>query len=187
MKQPRIELLNPPFDPELQKTFDRIMPPGVEPLNIFRTVAHNPRVLSRMVNGGLLDQGSISIAERELVILRSCSACEGDYEWEVHAALFGESAGFSTQQITDTRSASANPKLWTEQQLCLIDMVDNLHRQSRIEPALWQRLSSLFNPAQLIELVMLCGLYHAVSFVVNAFEIESEDFASQLSTSAGDS
>ena len=31
------------------------MPPGVEPLRLFRTLAHNPRVLSRFLAGGLLD------------------------------------------------------------------------------------------------------------------------------------
>ena len=38
-------------------------------------------------------------------------------------------------------------------------------------------MSAHYDDAQLIELVMLAGLYHAVSFVVNAFRIENEDFA----------
>lgn len=41
--------VEPPYCNELQNAFDVVMPPGVPPLNIFRTVARNPRVLSRMV------------------------------------------------------------------------------------------------------------------------------------------
>jgi alkylhydroperoxidase family enzyme len=37
--------------------------------------------------------------------------------------------------------------------------------------------SSSFAPEQLVELVMLAGLYHAVSFVVNAFGVQHEDSA----------
>ena len=72
MTTPRIAPLEPPYPEAMQQDFDRVMR-GLPPLNIFRTVAHNPRVLSRMVAGGLLDKGSISLRQRELVILRTCA------------------------------------------------------------------------------------------------------------------
>jgi hypothetical protein len=37
----RLAPLNPPYDPELARTLARMMPPGQEPLKLFRTVAHN--------------------------------------------------------------------------------------------------------------------------------------------------
>ena len=70
MTSQRIQPVNPPYDESVQKDFDIIMPTGVPPLNIFRTMANNPRVLHRMIVGGLLDKGSISIQEREIIILR---------------------------------------------------------------------------------------------------------------------
>ena len=45
--QQRISPLEPPYAPEVAETLRRMMPPGVEPLRLFRTVAHNPAVLER--------------------------------------------------------------------------------------------------------------------------------------------
>lgn len=173
----RIEPVRPPYDEELRSSFDVVMPPGMEPLTIFRTVGRNPRVLSRMVRGGLLDKGSISLADRELVILRSCAVCGGEYEWGVHAAIFGSKAGFSEAQLADTCAERFDAGLWEASQQLLLGMVDALHASARIDDALWAELARHYTEEQLIELVMLAGLYHAVSFVVNAFEIEPEAFA----------
>jgi alkylhydroperoxidase family enzyme len=156
------------------------MPPGVPPLNIFRTVGRNPRVLSRMVRGGLLDKGSISMADRELVILRACAVCMADYEWGVHAAIFSDKAGFDMARLADTRACEPNESLWSESQQAVFAMVDSLHDTADIDDALWQRLTDHYTEEQLVELVMLAGLYHAVSFVVNAFKVEAEEFASAL-------
>lgn len=36
---PRVAPANPPYAPEVQARFDALMPPGVEPLVLFRTLA----------------------------------------------------------------------------------------------------------------------------------------------------
>ena len=63
MSQPRIKSIEPPYTDQLQESFNVVMPPGMPPLNIFRTVGNNERVLSRMVRGGLLDRGSDSFLQ----------------------------------------------------------------------------------------------------------------------------
>ncbi len=183
MSSPRVAPVQPPYTDDLQKSFDVVMPEGVPPLNIFRTVGRNPRVLSRMVRGGLLDRGSITISDRELVILRACAACNAEYEWGVHAAIYGKKTGFSEQQIAATWSNAVEPDLWSEAQQVLLAMVDALHSDACLPDALWTELTAHYDEEQLVELVMLAGLYHAVSFVVNAFRVENETFA--LSALAG--
>src|SRR5215472_16304917 len=71
MPEPRIAPIEPPYPPPMQAEFDKLMR-GAPPLLLFRTVAHNPRVLQRMMAGGLLDRGSISLRSPELMILRTC-------------------------------------------------------------------------------------------------------------------
>ena len=51
----RIAPIDPPYAPEIQQAFDVAMR-GAPPLLLFRTVARNPRVLQRMMAGGLLDR-----------------------------------------------------------------------------------------------------------------------------------
>jgi len=173
----RIAPLDAPFSDDVEADFNTIMPPGMPPLSIFKTVAHNPRVLHRMVMGGLLDKGSISLADRELVILRTCGLCNAEYEWGVHVAGFSAKAGFNEQQISDTASEYSNLSLWRSEQQLLIKLADQLHGTNQVDDALWASLSEVYQAEQLIELIMLAGLYHAVSFMVNACRIERELFA----------
>jgi hypothetical protein len=36
---PRVDPITPPYPPEMQAVFDKIMPPGVPPLSLFTTLA----------------------------------------------------------------------------------------------------------------------------------------------------
>lgn len=177
MPNQRIKSVQSPYSEQLQESFNVVMPPGMPPLNIFRVMGNNERVLSRMVKGGLLDKGSISIAQRELVILRACAICNAEYEWGVHVAAFGAKAGFSEAQIADTCSRVVSLEIWSDEQRSLIRLVDELNSSANISDDAWEELSEYFSHQQLIELVMLAGLYHAVSFIVNGLRIEHEKFA----------
>ena len=59
----------------------------------------------------------------------------------------------------------------------MLELCDELHTNAAPSQSLWDRLNSQFDSAQLIELVTLAGLYHAVSFIVNATGVEAEDWA----------
>ncbi len=185
MSNPRVEPVDAPYSDALRSSFEVVMPRGVPPLNIFRTIGRNPRVLSRMVKGGLLDRGSITIAQRELVILRACAVCGAEYEWGVHVAAFAAKAEFSETQIADTCSSTIDKALWSPEQQSLVTMVDELHSQATISDGSWARLEQHFAHEQLVELLMLAGLYHAVSFVVNGLRISHEDFAPKFPRNRG--
>lgn len=174
MNQPRIQPLEAPYSDELQTTFQKLMPPGVEPLLLFRTVGHNPRVLRRMQRGGLLDPGSISLRQRELAILRTCARCGAEYEWGVHATFFGGAAGFDDDALRATVHESADWSGWARDEQLIVALCDALHDRADVDDALWSELEAAFDEAQRIELLMLAGLYHAVSFVVKGTRVELE-------------
>ena len=79
MNTARIAPMAPPYSKPVRQAFAQIMR-GAPPLLLFRTLAHNPRVLTRMIAGGLLDRGSISLRQRELMILRTTARCGAEYE-----------------------------------------------------------------------------------------------------------
>jgi hypothetical protein len=70
--------LNPPYTPDIQAAFDAIMPAGVDPLVLFRTLAVNTRVYERFRAGGLLDRGLLTLRQREIVIDRTCASTAAD-------------------------------------------------------------------------------------------------------------
>jgi alkylhydroperoxidase family enzyme len=173
---PRIAPVDPPYPAELQTEFDRLMR-GAPPLHLFRTVARNPRVLQRMIAGNLLDRGSISLRARELVILRTCARCGAEYEWGVHVASFGTKAEWTSAQVRSTAYGNADDGCWNAEDRLVIRLTDQLHDSSRVDDALWKEIAAHFEPDQLVELIMLAGLYRAVAYIVNATGVEHEAFA----------
>lgn len=180
MTQPRIEPLQPPFPEDMQAAFTRIMPPGVESLKLFRTMAHNPRVLQRFFAGGLLDRGSIALEDRELLILRTTARCGAEYEWGVHVAFYTGKTGFSEEQLADTCCATPDAALWSPAQQALLALADSLHDSSTVNDKLWAQLNRYFSAGQLIECLMVVGFYHSVSFVVNGLKVERESYGARF-------
>lgn len=183
MHPARIAPLDPPYPPEVQASFDAVMR-GAPPLQLFRIVARNPRVLARMIAGGLLDRGSISMRQRELMILRTTALCGAEYEWGVHVAAFGAKSKWTPAELTASVHGGADDPAWGADERAIVKLADALHASNQVDDALWRELKGVFADEQLIELVMLAGLYHAVSFTLNAFRVPLEPSAPRFPSPA---
>ena len=183
--EPRIAPALPPWDTCVAQDFDKLMPPGMEPIGLFRTLAKNPRVLRRVRRGGLLDPGSITLRERELVILRTTARAGAEYEWGVHATFFGPTAGFDEEQLYATVRSGPGAPCWNEHESVLVRVCDELHESARIGDVTWTTLRARFEEAQIIEIVVLAGLYRAVSYVVNATGVALEPGAARFPCGRG--
>lgn len=176
----RISPLDPPYEADMAAAFQRIMPPGMAPLKLFRTQAHNPRVLQRMFAGNLLDKGTITLRERELIILRTCARCGSEYEWGVHVALFAGRAALTREDVAATLIESPLQSVLRAEEILLLRAVDELHETSSLSDALWAELSQHYSHVQLLEVIALAGNYHMVSFVANAARVAAEEFAARF-------
>jgi alkylhydroperoxidase family enzyme len=181
MATTRIVPLEAPYDDAVAETFKRFLPPGMEPLALFRTQAHNPRVLQRMFAGNLLDQGTIDLRARELIILRTCARCGSEYEWGVHVALFAQRAALSAGDVEATLGSHPGQGDLPVHEGLLLKTVDELHDTSTISDVLWDELAQHYSPAQILEIIALTGNYHAISFMANAARVEPETFAPRFS------
>jgi alkylhydroperoxidase family enzyme len=170
----RLAPLTEPFPAEAMIVLDKMAFGRPTPLALFRTIAHNPRVLDRIRMGGLLDKGSISLRQRELMILRTCALCRAEYEWGVHVQIFQPHTGMSDAQIADTTREPIDASLWQKDEQSIIALADTLHASARIDDALYVQLAQIFSKEQIVELVVLAGFYHTISFVIGAFGIENE-------------
>jgi alkylhydroperoxidase family enzyme len=173
----RLAPLDPPYDPELARTLTRMMPPGQEPLKLFRTVAHNRHILDKLRSTGayLLNFGTLDPADRELVIQRTCARCGCEYEWGVHAAVFGPQVGLTGDKLTATVTAAPSDSIWSEREALLVTLVDELHETGTVSDATFAALAAHYDEPQLVELVALAGQYHVVSYLANALGVERED------------
>jgi alkylhydroperoxidase family enzyme len=181
----RIEPLEPPYAPPLAEELAAMMPPGVEPIRLFRTLARNPRILRRIRAGNLLDRGSIERRDRELAILRTCARCRSEYEWGIHAAVFARRYGLSDAEIAGTVLWQGGDPRWSGTDRALVRLVDELHDGAALDEPLWRELEAAFAPDQILELLVLVGFYHTISFVTNALKIELEEGAERFPRAEG--
>jgi 4-carboxymuconolactone decarboxylase len=184
-RSPRIAPLSPPYDPDIAAALAKWMPPGsaIEPLKLFRTLYQNPHISGRMrpLGAGILGpQSSLDPREREIIIDRTCARCGCEYEWGVHVAAYGSAVGLAEAQLEDTASETVAKALWSERELALIRLVDELHETATISDALWEQLVASWSSAQILEVIIMVGWYHLISFVANAARVEEEPWAAHF-------
>jgi 4-carboxymuconolactone decarboxylase len=182
---PRIPPLSPPYDPDIAAALVKWMPPGSarEPLLLFRTLYHHPELSSRMrpLGAGILGAHStIDPHEREIVIARTCARCGCEYEWGVHIAAFGEAVGLDAAQVEATTRRIEGGGPWSERERVLIRLVDELHETGTITDALWAELAAHRSTLQMLELIIIVGWYHLISFVANAAHVDLEPWAARF-------
>lgn len=178
----RIAPLQPPFTDPLRQRFDRILPPGLLPPVLFRTVAHNESLFTDMVDmgllgrTGLLDRRALARPLRELIILRTCVAAGNDYEWNLHVKTISERMGLTPAQIADTRTPEPSPALWSDAERAAMRLADALVHRRPVADDLYAALRRHFDEATLIEMTLLTGLYTAVAMVVALAKPEFDDY-----------
>jgi alkylhydroperoxidase family enzyme len=147
---------------------------GDQPLGIFTTLAHHPRLMRAfMVLGDfLLTKGALPPRTREILILRTAWNCGSSFEWGHHVG-FGRTAGLSDTEIATIATAHPMPNGPAhEQPLCAA--ADELHSSSHLSDQTWTALRAVLSDEQLVELPMLVGNYVMVSYLLNALRVAND-------------
>lgn len=178
---PRVAPLEPPYEPQLEASLHKWMPPNssLEPLILFRTLAVNHELSSRMrvLGAGILGHGRIDPRQRELVIHRTCARAGAEYEWGVHSVAFGRPLGLSDEQLASTVHGTADDQVWADGDALLIRLADELHDSCSISDGLWSQLTERYDPQQLLELITIAGWYRLIAYLINGLQIQPEPWA----------
>ncbi|MGB5758551.1 MAG: hypothetical protein WBM50_16675 [Acidimicrobiales bacterium] len=177
----RIQPVNPPYDERTGQQLAAMMPPGVDPILLFRTFAKNLPMAAAMGPWGSYELSrklSLTMRDREILIDRTCARCRCEYEWGVHVVFFAERVELSRDQIASITHGNANDPCWTnERDRLLMQAADALHDAATIDDELHDRLAFEFGEHELLDIYMLCGWYHAISYTANAAGVDLEDGA----------
>jgi alkylhydroperoxidase family enzyme len=148
---------------------------GNNPLNIFATLAHHPKLMKRwMVLGNhVLAKSTLPARERELLILRTGWNCRAPYEWGQHVAI-GRATGISDEEI-ERIAAGPDAPGWDPFDATLLRAADELHRDDMIGDATYAALAARYDAQQLLDLVFTVGQYHVVSMALNTLRVERDD------------
>jgi len=157
---------------------------GSGAVNIFTTLVRHRRLFRRWsAFGGVLLTGTLPPSDRELLILRTGWLCQSPYEWGQHVRL-ARAAGLSDEQIQRVAVGADAPE-WTDLEANLLRAADELHADACITDATWAALAVAYTVEQLIEVPMLVGQYHLVSFTLNSLGVQREPGVPGLGDLAG--
>ena len=147
--------------------------PGVPAANIFATLVRHPGLFRKwMPFGGKLLSGKLPPREREILILRTGWRCRSEYEWGQHV-LIGRAAGLSDEDIERLKSGP-DADGWDPFDAVLVRAADELHDHACISESTWAALAERYDERQLIEIPMVVGQYHLVSFTLNSLGVQRE-------------
>jgi alkylhydroperoxidase family enzyme len=175
----RMAQLEPPYAPEIQGQFDRIMR-GAPPLTLFRVIAGHARAWEKFRAGSLLDGGPLSLREREIVIDRTCALSGCEYEWGVHVKIFAGAARLTEEQVRATVREGAGAPCWSAAEQALIAAADALHARATLSAAEFNALSAHHDEEKILEIILLCGFYRTVSYLANGLDLPLEPDAARF-------
>jgi len=158
------------LDPEIRRSF------GDGPiLNIFRTLAHHPKLMKRWLVFGnhILSKSTLSPRDRELAILRVGWLCKAEYEWAQHTAIALRS---EIERVTHGPDVDG----WSDKERALLRAADELVSDAFVQDDTWQALTDFYNKEQLIDLVFTIGQYNLVSMALNTLGVQLEEGAQRF-------
>jgi len=172
-EKPRLEPLPlEEIDPDTRERFG-----GGPMLNIFRTLAHHPKLMKRWLVFGnhVLSKSSLPARERELVILRVGWRCRAEYEWSQHVEI-ALGSGVSEQ---DVERVAEGPEAvgFSDAEGALLRATDELIDDACVTDATWSALASHFDTTQIIDLLFTVGQYNLVSMALNTLGVQLEQGA----------
>src|SRR5262249_9440004 len=88
--------------------------------------------------------------------------------------------------IRATVVGDANDPAWDEGDALLVRLVDELHDTGHVSDDLWAALALRWSVPQLLELLVLAGWYHVISYVANGARVALEEWAGRFPEAAGD-
>jgi alkylhydroperoxidase family enzyme len=161
--------------PELADLLSKTAIREGEPLNIFKTLAHQPTLLKRFnaLGGAFLAHGLLPARERELVILRVGWNCQSVYEFGQHT-LIGRDAGLRDEEIAALATTRAGGS-WNAGDEALIALADEICADDCAGDETFAALRGHWSEPELVELVALVGFYRMVAGLLNTLGVQPED------------
>ena len=175
LKQSRVKALNEQeWDTEAQELLAPFVKQG-RVFNIFRTLANHPALAKRWMvfANHILGKSTLSVRDRELLILRIGWLCQAGYEWGQHVQI-ARQAGMSDEEIRSARTGPDTAGLSALDKL-LLEATDELHADAFVSDTAWQGLQQHYNTQQLMDLVFTVGQYNLVCMALNSFGVQLDE------------
>ncbi|MDA1371754.1 MAG: carboxymuconolactone decarboxylase family protein [Proteobacteria bacterium] len=144
-------------------------------LGVWSTCAQAPELCNAWLvfTDYLLQESTLPIRDRELLILRIGWLNGGAYEWAAHAGL-ARSVGISDaemQRILEGPDAVG----WSAWDATLLRAADELHANALVTDSTWNALAERYDRRQMMEAVFTVGQYNMVAMYLNSLGVQFDE------------
>jgi len=141
-------------------------------LNALGTLAQHPELTTAFhtFNGHVLFGSTLTMRQRELLVLRVATVRQAEYEWAQHVVLAGD-ADIGADEI-DRIVAGPDADGWTPFEAALLRAADELLADAEVGDATWATLAGELDTEQLMDLVFTVGAYEIVAMAFKSFGVE---------------
>jgi 4-carboxymuconolactone decarboxylase len=169
----RIELVQEGRAPaEAQEIFDKMKNNGARVINLYRTLAYNPKVMRDFVKLGntLLSKTELEPRLRELIIMRIASVTGSRYEWAQHQALAMQ-LGVTEEQAAAIPDWS-NSTVFKPLEIAALRYADVLVRNEIVSDEIFSELRRFFTDKVIVEMTAAIGYWTMVGRFLAALQVD---------------
>src|SRR4051794_1132630 len=179
MTDARLEPLPPGSWPaEMREALAPLAPPvprsadAPKAMNLLGTFARHPALTKayHQFVAHLLYRTTLTLRQRELLILRVAAVRGADYEWGQHVVLALE-VGLTREEIAAVRDG-ADQSRWDPTEAALLAATDQLVTDAQISDETWSALAAELTDQQLLDVVFTVGAYDLLAMALHAFRVQ---------------
>ena len=139
--------------------------------NLLGLLAHHPELARayHTFNGHVLFATTLTIRQREILILRVGARRDAEYEWLQHKVI-GLDNGMTIEEIDATRTGP-EADVWSPFDAALVRAVDELVDDACIGEETYAVLSAELSPQQLMDVVFTVGAYEILAMALRTFDV----------------
>jgi len=168
-------LMNEQAPPEIREMFQKIEARGFRVINLFRVMAHSPKVgiyFLRLGNA-ILFKGAVPTNLRELAILRVGQINGAHYEYSQHVPI-ALREGVRQDQI-DSMAKWENSAHFNEQEKAILRYTDEVTKNVRVKDETFAAVRRFLNEEGMVELTTTIGFYGMACRILEVFQIELDE------------
>lgn len=144
-------------------------------MKLFRTLAHNPELMSVYFPMGDSVNRAPQIPDklRELLIMRVAWLYQSEYEWAQHRGP-ALAAGWTPDEIERIRFGPDAPG-WHRPERIMLKAADQLVRDAYLDDEVWKALEEQFTVQDIMVLMTVVTHYHWVAMMAKTLGVELEE------------
>jgi alkylhydroperoxidase family enzyme len=141
-------------------------------MNVLGTFAHHPALARAFwtYTGHILMATTLTLRQRELLVLRVAARRQAGYEWAQHV-IVGRDVGLTDEEIGRV-AWGADAPFWSPLDAALIRAVDELIDNGAIGDETWGVLSAELDAEQLLDVIFTAGCYETLAWMMSSLELD---------------